>query len=528
VTALDTFCRFCREALTTEDGKPLVVEPFQRRILADFFDGCRETVVIVGKKNGKSSLLGAVALFHLLTTGEAECVIVASSRDQAGIILRQIQGYVRRSPALRKRLRVVQREVRHEPSGGRIRVLASDSDTLDGQLPSLALIDELARHKTEEAYGLLRDGLGPKQGRLVAISTSGDDEDTPLGRLRAAAHAAPGFARDGKYKHVRHAGLSWHEWALDPGDDFTDLELLAQCNPASWVDEAELRARRDSPSVQPWQLARFTAGLWVKGEQSAIPGEEWAACRDPDAEIPDGARGCVVVGGDLATRGDTTAFVAAWQINAPARSGNLILGFLGGPWYCGAPGCENLGTVAGDNGTSIPGPVFCDEHRGYTPGEPGPVVLSRPIVLAPPGDGRSVQVDDMVDACIQFAQRWPTCTFAFDPLAGGEHLLQRLERELPDSHEFVEFPQRTGRLCGASMRFAELVAAGQLRHPGDETLTKHVLAASARFVGEHWRFARPSGARQPIDALTAAMIAVDVVASKAPAPRSVYEDRFVR
>jgi phage terminase large subunit-like protein len=119
-------------------------------------------------------------------------------------------------------------------------------------------------------------------------------------------------------------------------------------------------------------------------------------------------------------------------------------------------------------------------------------------------------------------------TFAFDPLAGGEHLLQRLERELSDAHEFVEFPQRTGRLCGASMRFAELVAAGQLRHLGDETLTRHVLAASARFVGEHWRFGRPSGARQPIDALTAAMIAVDVVATKPPAPRSVWEDRVVR
>jgi len=467
---LHAFCRFCGDVLSTEDGKPLVIEDFQAKILADFFDGCRETVVVVGKKNGKSSLLGAVAIFHLLTTPEAECVIVAASRDQAGIMLRQVQGYIRRSETLRGRLKVVQREVRDDRTGGRIRVLASDSDTLDGQIPTLALVDELARTKTEEAYGLLRDGLGPRVGQMVAISTAGDDEASPLGRLRAAAHDMPGFAREGAYKHVRKAGFSWQEWSLDPGDDINDLELLKSCNPASWIDEDELRARRDSPSTQPWQLARFTAGLWVRGEESALSGKDWAACADPSAVIPDGVEG-VVIGGDLGYRVDTTAFVPAWRETPDA-----------------------------------------------------PIILGRPIILAPPGDGGAINVEDQVEACLSFAERYPDCTFSFDPKAGGEQLLQRLEHELPDTHEFVVFPQMTGRLCGASMRFAELVAAGMIRHPADEEFTAHVLAASAKFIGERWRFARPRGARKPIDALTAAMTAVDCLASR-PAPRrSRYSD----
>ena len=75
------------------------------------------------------------------------------------------------------------------------------------------------------------------------------------------------------------------------------------------------------------------------------------------------------------------------------------------------------------------------------------------------------------------------------------------------------------------MRFAELVSAGMIRHPDDPEFTAHVLAASARFIGERWRFARPRGQRKPIDALSAAMMAVDWLASK-PAPRrSVYEKR---
>jgi phage terminase large subunit-like protein len=308
MTDLERFKIFCAQFLTTEDGAPLVIEEFQERILRDTFAGARETVVIVGKKNGKSSLLGALAIFHLLTTSEAEVVIVAASRDQAGIMLRQVQGYIRRSDALRARLRVVQREVRHEASGGRIRVLASDSDTLDGQIPTLALVDELARTKTEEAYGLLRDGLGPREGQLIAISTAGDDEESPLGRLRAAAHGATGFTRDGAYKHVRVGGFSFHEWSLEPDQDPTDLELLKSCNPASWVDEAELRARRDSPSTQPWQLARFTAGQWVVGEESAFSQKEWDACADPGCEIPEGTEN-VVIGIDLGWKWDTTAIV---------------------------------------------------------------------------------------------------------------------------------------------------------------------------------------------------------------------------
>jgi phage terminase large subunit-like protein len=527
VTDLERFKIFAAQFLTTEDGKPLVIEPFQELILADYFDGCRETVVIVGKKNGKSSLLGAVAIFHLLTVPEAECVIVASSRDQAGIILRQVQGYVRRSEALRARLRVVQREVRHEASGGRIRVLASDSDTLDGQIPTLALVDELARTKTEEAYGLLRDGLGPREGQLIAISTAGDDEESLLGRLRAAAHAMRGFARDGAYKHVRRGGFSWHEWSLDPGDDINDLELLLSCNPASWIDANELRARRDSPSTQPWQLARFSAGLWVAGEDAALSAKEWEACRDPDAEIPDGAKG-VVVGGDLGYREDTSAFVAAWRLSGRRSGGSQILGF-NDKWACSFLGCGELtpNPTVERNGRKL---TLCDEHADWdgqtSDGDPT-IILSRPVILKPPGNGEAVDVEDMVEACLGFARRYPGCSFAFDEMAGGEFLLQRLERELGNQHEFVSFPQRTGKLCNASMRFAELVSAGNIRHPGDERFTDHVLTASARYVGEHWRFARPKGKRKPIDALTAAMIAVDVVASTPPPRRSVYEERFL-
>ncbi|MEK6251855.1 MAG: terminase large subunit [Actinomycetota bacterium] len=524
MSELDGFCRFCGELLTTEDGTPLAIENFQRLILADFFDGCRETVVLVGKKNGKSSLLGAIALYHLLSTPEAECMIVAASRDQAGIMLRQIQGYVRRSAPLRDRLRVVQREVRDERSGGRIRVLASDSDTLDGQIPSLALVDELARTKTEEAYGLLRDGLGPRNGQMVAISTAGDDENSPLGRLRAAAHDMDGFETDGAYKHGRRGGFAWHEWSLNSGDDINDLELLKSANPASWVDEDELRARRDSPSTQPWQLARFTAGLWVQGEESAISPKEWEACAEPGIEIPEGEKG-VVIGIDLGWKWDTTAIVPIWQGGARAPRGSRMLGITGGPWGCDADGCGEIATEAAmDRFGMKVGMALCDEHKDWKPAEPGPVIVHTPAILVPPQDGTSLDAEDVFAVCVHFADRWPGPTFVLDPEAGGEQLGQRIEREI-EGVKVETHSQKALPMAASSQRLAETIASKGLRHPADEALTRHVLSASARWTGPVWRFEKPKGKKLPIDAVDALCMALEVLSTRQPKRRSVYERR---
>ena len=350
-------------------------------------------------------------------------------------------------------------------------MLAADADTLDGWGGTLALVDELARHKSEENFGLLRDGLGPRDGRLIAFSTAGDDENSALGRLRGAAHEI-GLKTDPentKHRHVRRDGFAFHEWSLANSEEADDLALVLLANPASWLDETELRKRRDSPSMQKWQWQRFTCGLWVAGEESAISPEEWSRCGDPDLQIPTGSER-VVIGGDLGYTRDCTAFVASWK-------------------------------------------------------DPdGLVLLDDPVILEPPGDGTSIDVEDMVAACHEYAERYPGCSFAFDEMAGGQQLLQRLEREIPDS-EHIAYPKQSGKLCGAAMNFAELISTRKLRHPDHQKLTDHVLAAAARFVGERWRFVKPRGKDRHIDGVIAASIAAEMAGSIGPPPRSVYEAR---
>lgn len=293
-------------------------------MLTDLFDGVRETLILIPKKNGKSTILGALALYHLITTHDAECVIAAASRDQASIMLRQAQGFIRRSPGLQARLQVKQREIVHLKHGGRIRILASDVDTADGVIPTLALVDELHRHKSSDLYGVFRDGLGPRNGQIVTISTAGDTHDTPLGELRAKAYAMKGLKREDAYRYVRAGGFVMHEWALDSGEDRTDLDIVKLANPASWQTKKALRERRDSPSMTPWQWARFACGVWGLGSEPAFDPAAWEALEA--LSQPEPGR-LVTLGFDGARRRDGTALVGC-----DVETGQLfVLGYWQAP-----------------------------------------------------------------------------------------------------------------------------------------------------------------------------------------------------
>jgi phage terminase large subunit-like protein len=448
---LDLFANFCEEALTREDGEPLQLHGFQRKMLSDLFAGRRETLILISKKNGKSTLLAALALFHLCTTPDAECVIAAASRDQASIMLRQAQGFIRRSPWLQERCQVKQREIVHKTLGGRVRILASDVDTADGVIPTLALVDELHRHKSTELYGIFLDGLGPRDGKMVTISTAGDDENSPLGELRTAAHALPGLVRDGAYRYVRTEDFAMHEWALDPDEDREDMAIVKLANPAPWHTIAALRKRRRSPSMKPWQWARFACGVWMAGEDSAISEKEWRACAKAGCEIPPDAAG-VYVGIDLGWKWDTTAIVPVWRSD--------------------------------DSEVAIVG---------------------KPIIVVPPRDGSATAFERIWEPIKEIASRYSEVQFVLDPEAGGEQLAQHIESELgvePAIHS-----QKTTPMQLAAQRLSEAISEKRLQHPDDPELNAHVLSAAAKQEGERWKFVKAKRKRAPIDGVIALAMA---------------------
>jgi len=321
-------------------------------------------------------------------------------------------------------------------------------------LPTLAQVDELHRHKNAGLYGVFRDGLGPRQGRMITISTAGDDHESPLGQMRSAAHALPGMVREGAYRRGRSDDFAMHEWALDDDQDRDDMDVVKTANPASWQTPEELERRFLSPSMKPWQWARFACGIWMFGEAGAISETEWKACEDGAAVIPADATG-VVIGVDLGWRWDTTAIVPVW----PSDEGMLVVG----------------------------------EER----------------IVVPPRDGSATPYKEIWDRVVEVSERYTHPVFVVDPEAGGEQLAQQIDAEL--DAQVVEYSQKPSPMALAAQRLSEAVSGRRLRHPGSSELTRHVLAAAPKSVGEGYRFVKPKRSGAVIDAAIALAMAVSVM-----------------
>ena len=103
--------RFCKQSQGVI-GAPLVLELFQKAYIQALFGFLeketgfrryRETMFLVGRKNGKSTLLAAIALYMLDADyeGAAEIYSVATKKDQAKKVLTEAINMVKQSPELR-------------------------------------------------------------------------------------------------------------------------------------------------------------------------------------------------------------------------------------------------------------------------------------------------------------------------------------------------------------------------------------------------------------------------------------------
>ena len=177
---------FCRISKGANAGKVVRLELWEKALLAAVFgfidiNGnrmCREALLIVGKKNGKSLIASIVGLYLLIGDGEPgpEIYAVATKRDQAKIIWTEAKRMVRKSPVLLRRIKPLVAELSSELyNDGTFKPLASDSDTLDGLNVHGALMDEIHQWKNGRAlFNIIADGTSAREQPLVfETSTAG-------------------------------------------------------------------------------------------------------------------------------------------------------------------------------------------------------------------------------------------------------------------------------------------------------------------------------------------------------------------
>lgn len=263
------FVAFC-EAI----GEPLAA--YQRRIARRFFENL-ELVVILPKGNLKTHTAALLGLHHLLVTPDAEVRIVAASRRHAEIVLKRMKGFARH-PLVRGRVTITYFELRHEELRGDLTVVSSDGEKLHGDSPTLIIADEVWAWKNQAAMlEAVRETQMKRPGcRTIYISTAAARLDSPLGRLRDEAMAAPEVKRRGPVLEAQGGDIHWLEWSLPEDADLDDIAKVKQANPAPYISRDSLRRqRRRLPDAA---FGQMHCNRWGVGEGQWLPAGAWGEC----------------------------------------------------------------------------------------------------------------------------------------------------------------------------------------------------------------------------------------------------------
>lgn len=229
--------RFCKHSKGEWAGRGISLELFQKayiQALYGFVDRetglrqYRESFFLVGRKNGKSTLLAGLALYMLTSDGEggAEVYSTATKYAQARLLFDEAHNMIKQSPALSKHFRKRKSDLYYAPAMAKFQPLARNSDTLDGLNASFVIMDELHGVKDRNLYEVMRQSMAARrQPLLIMITTAGTVRECIFDDMYSyAAGVADGAISDPHFLPVLYE--------LDDRSEWTDPAAWIKANPA--------------------------------------------------------------------------------------------------------------------------------------------------------------------------------------------------------------------------------------------------------------------------------------------------------
>ena len=182
-------------------GKHFLLLPWQEQIIRDLFgivkeDGNRQFLsayVEIPKKNGKSELAAAIALYLLYADGEASAEVygAACDRNQASIVFDVAKQMVGMSNPLNKRSKIMgaTKRIVNYNNAGFYQVLSAETGTKHGLNVSGLVFDEIHAQPNRHLYDVLTKGSGDarEQPLFFIITTAGTDKNSICYELHTKA-----------------------------------------------------------------------------------------------------------------------------------------------------------------------------------------------------------------------------------------------------------------------------------------------------------------------------------------------------
>lgn len=293
----------------------------------------RKVILLVGRQNGKSTVMQALTLWRMyidrcsLVIGTAQDLEVAESLWAESLEMAEETeelkveiGKIERQPGRKKfKLR----------SGEEYKVKAASRRGGRGLSGELVLLDELREHQSWDAWSAVTKTTNAKaRAQVYGISNAGDATSIVLRYLRKTAHAEvgdpDGINSDGsetvedllgdQFDEADDidSGLAIFEWSAKPGADIFDRDQWAQANPSLGYRVRESTLASDAKTDPEWVFRTEVLCQWSDGTlEGPFPPGTWERTTDPASQIVSGQ---VVAGVDVAhDRSMVRVAFAGWR-----------------------------------------------------------------------------------------------------------------------------------------------------------------------------------------------------------------------
>lgn len=305
----------------------ITLEPAQIFLLACLF-GWRQKADVtrrrfttlyweMGRKGAKSTLMAAIALYHLLEEGEvgAQVICGATTASQARIVFRIASLMVKQSPWLRAReLEIYQDRIcfkKTNPNNGVIRPIAANASSQDGLNPSCIILDE-SHAQDFELHDVLKSAQGARPNPLLLCPTTAGYDLLSVGY---ALRTTLTKVLEGVF-HAEH--LFGVIYALDEGDDWRDERTWQKANPLLGIAPLLDQVRRHCLDAQqtPGSEAEFRVKVcseWQNAALTWLSMTAWDACADPTVRLEQFLGQPCWIGADLAQLDDLAAVALVFE-----------------------------------------------------------------------------------------------------------------------------------------------------------------------------------------------------------------------
>lgn len=483
-------------------GKLFVLRPWQRDIIRDVYRTddagrrvVRQSLITMGRKNGKSQLAAALALAHLVgpeAEARGQVYSAAADRSQASLIYTEMKAFILADEDLSARVivRDTTKSLEDAITGSTYQALSSDARKAHGLSPSFYVADELAQWPSRELFDTLATGTGARHEPLgIVISTQSAD---PLHVMTELVH----YGRQVTAGDIIDATFSAHIFAAPLGADPWLEATWHQANPAlgDFRSIEEMRTVASQAQRIPAREAVFR-NLYlnqpVEADTRFIHVADWDALAEPFDPADLAGERCIA-GLDLSSASDLTGLALYF----PDTGHLLAWGFL---------------------------PDAQLEQKERTDRAPYALWRDAGHIITTPG--RAISKSFVAAKLREIAEAYTLEAVAYDRwrIKDLEVILDAEGINLP----LVEAGQGFKDMGPSVEEFERLVLTGTLRHGGNPLL-KWSLGNVAITTD-------PSGARKPakdrsiarIDPLVAAIMAIGQAARQPAAPDFRFTGAFI-